>query len=179
MFRLIGFQCVITKPSAQSAFHLSASLSPSTMRKWCESLTMQKARVMNLIYPNRTKDSKQRWRTRRGDGCLQGMTVHQTGARDNASLVAGYFLKDKFYSHNAPSKGDSDYWIRHTPEGREKWNGIRFYPLRSGSYSELGRNQGGMTKESGPEYHIRWCQKNKQNSWLDFYNSSTFIVMTD
>lgn len=93
MFRLIGFQCVITKPSAESAFHLSSSLSPPpTVRMRCESLLMQKARVMNLICPKKIqgfqtkmKDEKRR---RRYAG---GQKVHQLGAGVLTSFVAACF----------------------------------------------------------------------------------------
>lgn len=45
-----------------------------------------------------------------------------------------------------------------TSEGSKNY-GIRFYLLQSGSFSKLRRNQDRVTQASGPEYHIRGCQK--------------------
>lgn len=51
MFRLIGFQCVITKASAERAFHLSASLSLLDREEMRLELGDAEAGVLNHIYP--------------------------------------------------------------------------------------------------------------------------------
>lgn len=64
-----------------------------------------------------------------------------------------------------------------TAEGSKNY-GIMFYLLLSGGYSKLRRKQDRVTQESGPEYYTLHTYytlpKNRQNSWPDSYNSSTF-----
>lgn len=76
---------------------------------------MQKARVVNLIYPKTeprilNKDEGQG----EAKAIHMGETVHQTGASTFTSLVAGcckhpIFMMEKYDSHSAPSKGGFDY----------------------------------------------------------------------
>lgn len=134
MFRLIGFQCVITKPSAESAFRLSSGLPPlPIVRMRCESLLMQKARVMNLICPKKIQgfQTKMKDETRRRWN-VGGQKVHQLGGGVPASLAAicfSPFPVKILDSHPAPFIGGCGLWI-HTVAGSKCpeqmfWNDVQ------------------------------------------------------
>lgn len=85
------------------------------------------------------------------------------------------FIKDKYDSHSAPSKGGFDDWIQHSRGEPKLWNKVLSAALWRlfKTQSKPRRSDSGV----GPTISYHRMPKNKQTSWPDSYNSSTHCTL--